>query len=75
MLPEQIWELAEGKFLFDGTWTPNSSYTPEAHLAQITAVFGDFPQRLLDRCKNRERYFDPDGEMPPFNPTKAATWS
>ncbi|KPM35260.1 hypothetical protein AK830_g11315 [Neonectria ditissima] len=56
-----IWELAEGKLLFDGMWTSKGPYTPEAHLAQITAVFGGMPKHLLDRSKNRDRYFDADG--------------
>ncbi|KAM4067240.1 kinase [Hirsutella rhossiliensis] len=58
-----IWELSEGRLLFDGTWTSNDLYTPEAHLAQITAVFGGIPRRLLDRSKNRHRYFDADGHL------------
>ncbi|KND88077.1 Serine/threonine-protein kinase SRPK [Tolypocladium ophioglossoides CBS 100239] len=58
-----IWELAEGRLIFDGMWTSNDQYTPEAHLAQITAVFGSIPRRLLDRSKNRDRYFDADGRL------------
>ncbi|PNY29786.1 Serine/threonine-protein kinase SRPK [Tolypocladium capitatum] len=58
-----IWELAEGRLLFDGLWTPNDNYTPEAHLAQMTAVFGSIPRQLLDRSRNRDRYFDADGHL------------
>ncbi|EXU97719.1 serine/threonine protein kinase domain protein [Metarhizium robertsii] len=58
-----IWELAEGRLLFDGMWTPSGPYSPEAHLAQITAVFGSIPRPLLDRSKNRHRYFDTDGKL------------
>ena len=42
-------------------WTPKDEYTPEAHLAQITAVLGSIPKRLLDRSKKRDRYFNADG--------------
>ncbi|KAK3944416.1 kinase-like domain-containing protein [Diplogelasinospora grovesii] len=58
-----IWELAEGRLLFDGTWTINAPYSPEAHLAQMTAVFGSVPKTLLARSKNRDRYFDADGKL------------
>ncbi|KAK3940663.1 kinase-like domain-containing protein, partial [Diplogelasinospora grovesii] len=56
-----IWELAEGALLFNGTWTPNAPYAPEAHLAQMTAVLGDMPRSLLARSKNRADWFDADG--------------
>lgn len=58
---EQIWELAEGQLLFDGAWNLSDQYTPDAHLAQITAIFGSIPTRLLNRSKSREKYFDADG--------------
>ncbi|KAJ6446609.1 ATP-dependent DNA helicase II subunit 2 [Purpureocillium lavendulum] len=58
-----IWELAEGSLLFDGTWTMNAPYSPEAHLAQMTTVFGNFPETLSARSKNRDRYFDADGKL------------
>lgn len=56
-----IWELAEGKVLFDGTWTAKAPYTTEAHLAQITVVLGSMPEAVLARSKNRHRYFDEEG--------------
>ncbi|TQN66842.1 Serine/threonine-protein kinase SRPK [Colletotrichum shisoi] len=59
----EIWELAEGRLLFDGTWAPRDSYTPEAHLAQMKAVLGAFPERLLARSKNRDLYFDSKGNL------------
>ncbi|KAH6982299.1 kinase-like domain-containing protein [Ilyonectria sp. MPI-CAGE-AT-0026] len=58
-----IWEVAEGRLLFDGSWTANAPYSPEAHLAQMTAVFGSVPNTLLARSKNRDRYFDADGKL------------
>ncbi|TWU74168.1 hypothetical protein ED733_000552 [Metarhizium rileyi] len=58
-----IWELAEGSLLFDGMWTPSGSYSPEAHLAQMTAVFGSMPSVLLGRSKNRDEFFDSDGKL------------
>lgn len=61
MFPNQIWELAEGGLVFDGTWTANAPYTPEAHLAQMMAVLGKLPEPLLARSKNRDQYFDVEG--------------
>ncbi|POR39117.1 Uncharacterized protein TPAR_00676 [Tolypocladium paradoxum] len=58
-----IWELAEGRLLFDGTWTANAPYTPEAHLAQMMAVLGKLPEALLARSKNRDQYFDVEGNL------------
>ncbi|KAJ0155622.1 Serine/threonine-protein kinase SRPK [Colletotrichum tanaceti] len=58
-----IWELAEGRLLFDGMWASRDSYTSEAHLAQMTAVLGAFPERLLARSRNRDRYFDSEGNL------------
>ncbi|CCF32402.1 serine kinase [Colletotrichum higginsianum] len=58
-----IWELAQSRLLFDGTWAPRDSYTPEAHLAQMTAVLGAFPERLLARSKNRDLYIDSEGNL------------
>lgn len=56
-----VWELAEGKVLFDGTWTAKAAYTAEAHLAQMTAVLGSMPEALLARSKDRDRYFNDEG--------------
>jgi serine/threonine-protein kinase SRPK3 len=57
-----VWELAEGKVLFDGAWTANAPYTAEAHLAQMTAIMGRMPEALLARSKNRNQYFDDEGK-------------
>ncbi|RDA96126.1 hypothetical protein CP533_1750 [Ophiocordyceps camponoti-saundersi (nom. inval.)] len=58
-----IWELAEGRLIFDGTWTPRDPYTAEAHLAQMTAILGPFPESLLARSRNRDEYFDKEGNL------------
>ncbi|SPQ22208.1 1c17f1d4-95d7-478a-8e76-adfc9a26f8ae [Thermothielavioides terrestris] len=58
-----VWELAEGKVLFDGAWTANAPYTVEAHLAQMTAIMGRMPEALLARSKNRNQYFDDEGKL------------
>ncbi|KAG7110757.1 Serine/threonine-protein kinase SRPK like [Verticillium longisporum] len=73
-----IWELAEGRLLFDGAWTINAPYSPEAHLAQMIAVFGSVPRTLLARSKNRDRYFDTDGKLlepPAFPPCSLEQFS
>ncbi|KAK2774049.1 serine protein kinase sky1 [Colletotrichum kahawae] len=58
-----IWELTHGAVLFDGGWTPQDVYTAEAHLAQMTALLGAFPKSLLSRSRERDRYFDSDGNL------------
>ncbi|RDA82776.1 hypothetical protein CP532_0407 [Ophiocordyceps camponoti-leonardi (nom. inval.)] len=63
-----IWELAEGRLLFDGTWAPRDPYTSEAHLAQMTAVLGPFPESLLARSTRRDQYFDSQGNEQLFKP-------
>lgn len=59
----QIWELAEGSLVFDGTWTATAPYTAEAHLAQMEAVLGCMPKSLLEISKDRDRFFDHEGEQ------------
>ena len=58
----KIWELAEGSLVFDGTWTSTAPYTAEAHLAQMEAVLGGMPKSLLARSRDRDRFFDHNGE-------------
>jgi serine/threonine-protein kinase SRPK3 len=58
-----MWELVEGKVLFDGTATSNAPYTAEAHLAQMIAVLGEMPRSLLDAGINTNRYFDQQGKL------------
>ncbi|KXN86740.1 Serine/threonine-protein kinase SRPK [Leucoagaricus sp. SymC.cos] len=58
-----IWELAEGALVFDGTWTAPAPYTSEAHLAQMEAVLGNMPESLLVRSKNRDQYFNSQGNL------------
>ncbi|KAH7133707.1 kinase-like domain-containing protein [Dactylonectria macrodidyma] len=73
-----IWELAEGRLLLDGTWSIDAPYSPEAHLAQMAAVFGSFPKTLLARSRNRDRYFDADGKLlepPNFPPCSLEKFS
>lgn len=68
----QIWELVEGKVLFDGTATPGAPYTAEAYLAQMIAILGDMPQTLLEAGPNVGRYFDREGKLlvqSPFPPS------
>lgn len=54
----QIWELAEGRVLFNSTWTADGKYSSDAHLAQMIALFGRFPESLLNGAADRERFFD-----------------
>jgi serine/threonine-protein kinase SRPK3 len=59
----KLWELVEGKVLFDGTATPKSPYTPEAHLTQMTAILGKMPDELLNRGQHASRYFDREANL------------
>ncbi|KAF1920903.1 serine kinase [Ampelomyces quisqualis] len=58
-----LWELVEGKVLFDGTATPKLPYTAEAHLAQMTAILGKMPEQMLNRGQYAFRYFDHDANL------------
>lgn len=68
----KLWELVEGKVLFDGTATPKAPYTTEAHLAQMIAVLGKMPDDLLLRgAQHASKYFDPEFNLlvsSPFPP-------
>ncbi|EXJ77710.1 hypothetical protein A1O3_09939 [Capronia epimyces CBS 606.96] len=67
-----IWELAEGKVLFDGCPTPSAPYSAHSHLAQMQALFGPMPKHLLRRSTNAAKYFDSDGNplsKSPFPPS------
>ncbi|KAI8953812.1 kinase-like protein [Xylaria longipes] len=47
-----IWELVQGKLIFDGQATATSAYSSQAHLAQMKAILGTFPNTLLDRSES-----------------------
>lgn len=46
-LESVIWELAEGKVLFDGCPIPSAPYSADSNLAQVQALFGPMPKDLL----------------------------
>ncbi|CAK7221095.1 hypothetical protein SBRCBS47491_004411 [Sporothrix bragantina] len=56
-----IWELATGQLCFDGQATATAEYSSEAHLAQMQAILGQFPETLLSRSPKRDRFFDAKG--------------
>ncbi|RYC56038.1 hypothetical protein CHU98_g10165 [Xylaria longipes] len=58
-----IWELVQGKLIFDGQATATSAYSSQAHLAQMKAILGTFPNTLLDRSESRRTFFDTDGHL------------
>ncbi|OTA78343.1 hypothetical protein M434DRAFT_87359 [Hypoxylon sp. CO27-5] len=56
-----IWELVQGQLCFDGQATATAPYSSEAHLAQMTAILGSFPDSLLERSQSRDNFFDSQG--------------
>ncbi|KAI0912686.1 kinase-like protein [Ustulina deusta] len=58
-----IWEFAQGKLIFDGQATATSAYSSQAHLAQMKAILGTFPNTLLDRSESCYTFFDADGHL------------
>ncbi|KAF3481876.1 serine protein kinase Sky1 [Arthroderma uncinatum] len=58
-----IYELMEGKILFDGRPSADGSYAPEHHLSQMMALFGQFPKGLLDKGNASKKYFDSEGNL------------
>ncbi|KAI0401759.1 serine kinase [Xylaria palmicola] len=58
-----IWELVQGKLVFDGQATATSAYSSQAHLAQMKAILGTFPKTLLDRSESRRIFFDHNDEL------------
>ncbi|KAI1185293.1 kinase-like domain-containing protein [Nemania serpens] len=58
-----IWELVQGRLVFDGQATATSAYSSEAHLAQMNAILGTFPNTLLDRSESRHTFFEADGRL------------
>jgi len=63
----QLFELLEDKELFTHLRSQNGVYTPEAHIAEMIALFGPPPQKLIDQERKWrdvpwERLFpSPDG--------------
>ncbi|KAI1128415.1 kinase-like protein [Nemania abortiva] len=58
-----IWELVQGKLVFDGQATATSAYSSQAHLAQMCAILGTFPNTLLERSESRHKFFGADGHL------------
>ncbi|KAI0485612.1 kinase-like domain-containing protein [Xylaria cf. heliscus] len=58
-----IWELVQGKLVFNGQATVASAYSSQAHLAQLKAILGTFSNTLLDRSESRHKFFGADGKL------------
>ena len=58
-----MYDFARGAKLFDPLWNNEEfGLNPnETHLAQITGLLGQFPDRLLKRAADAGIYFDEEG--------------
>ena len=58
----KLWDLLEGKKLFNAADpSPLSEYDDQTHLAQITALLGPPPGRLLTAGRRTSQFYRPDG--------------
>ncbi|KAI9841527.1 MAG: hypothetical protein M1837_000628 [Sclerophora amabilis] len=58
-----LWNLLEGRALFEALNPRDSNYTSEQHIAHISALLGPPPKQLLARGERTTRYFSSDGEF------------
>ena len=57
-----MWDLLEGKALFDGAdSTLDGEYTSQAHLAQVINLLGPPPKELLARGTKTNLHFNTGG--------------
>jgi len=71
----KLWDLLEGKALFDGSDSNhNGEYTSHAHLAQLIDLLGPPPKGLLPRGTNSGLYFNTDGGSILFDRLFTVRW-
>ncbi|KAM5480467.1 putative non-specific serine/threonine protein kinase [Microsporum canis] len=56
-----IWDLFEGRHLFNGVTDRDGDYDPFAHMAQITGFLGPPPKEFIQRSKTISQVFDANG--------------
>lgn len=62
----QLWDLLEGKKLFEEVDPLQvQEYDELNHLAHISALLGPPPKELLDKGTRTDRFYKPDGEYVP----------
>jgi len=57
----QLWDLLEGRALFDAVDPPKHEYDGRTHLALITALIGVPPADLLARGRRTHLFYDSEG--------------
>lgn len=61
-LPNQIWDLFEGKHMFHGNDPDGKGYSTRAHLAEVIEILGPPPADILKHGIRSKEFFDEDGE-------------
>jgi len=57
-----VWDLFEGKHMFQGQDEDGSGYTTRAHLAEVIGILGPPPLDLLKRTLRIGEWFHEDGQ-------------
>nr|KMM69727.1 hypothetical protein CPAG_06041 [Coccidioides posadasii RMSCC 3488] len=57
-----IWDLFEGRHLFNNLLDEQGNYDPFKHMAQIFALLGPPPKELISRSETTRQCFDIDGD-------------
>ena len=57
-----VWDLFEGKHMFQGQDQDGSGYTTRAHLAEVMGILGPPPLDLLKRGLRSGEWFHEDGQ-------------
>ncbi|RAH71362.1 putative protein kinase [Aspergillus aculeatinus CBS 121060] len=56
-----IWDLFEGKHLFEDIFDAKGGHDPFRHLARMVALVGPPPEEFIRRSETTEQCFDPSG--------------
>jgi hypothetical protein len=56
-----IWDLFEGKHMFNGNDPDGEDYSTRAHLAEVIGMLGPPPLDLIQRGARSSEFFDKDG--------------
>ena len=57
----QLWDLLEGRKLFNPLDVKGEDYDDQTHLAQITALLGPSPNDLLAKGRRTSMFYEADG--------------
>lgn len=58
---EQIWDLLEGRSLFDAFNPDTDTYAANMHLNEMISLLGPPPEQLLIRGESTAQFFTPEG--------------